>query len=219
MNAPQPNVSSPRGRGRPKGTAKYEQADLALLAKFADLQVSSPGSKLATFLAPRGHSVKDIRRMQKRWRFEQTRLLEEAKLRADAADPTNLAELVVSLFAAISDVAAAALPALNKMSASLERARARVRARERLKLGSVLPLDLEDDAAVEQAIRDYEATVGAGHLPPEFKRMTDAQLPLSLKLYSTAITLHQCSLIAAAEEARSATSMTGDAAVVGEARR
>ena len=59
-----------RPRGRPKGTAPFEERDRAALSRFADQFLQAPGAKLAPFLTSMGYEGKDIRRAQARWRKE-----------------------------------------------------------------------------------------------------------------------------------------------------
>jgi hypothetical protein len=191
-----------RPRGRPKGTTKFEQQDLRLLGEFADLTVRSPRTPLAPFLVEHGYEQKDIRRAQKRWREQKATLLEEARLRADASPPETLFEWLLSAGEMVAAMAGAIRPAMAKISRSLDRAQRRVAARERLGLEVDLPLDLTDEAAVEEAVRRYEETVAKRRLPPEFNRLTLADLPFSLKLYVVAMQLHELSLQAAEAEKR-----------------
>lgn len=219
MDRRQLNLSAKRARGRPKGTTVFEQHDLKLLGAFADLVLVSPTAKLAPFLEHRGYAPKDVRRGQKRWRSEKASLLREAQLRADALPPESLAELITYFVGFLSGVPDAALKGLNRIADSLEQARRRNAAREKLGLISDLPIDLLDSAAVDHAIRRYEETVAAGLEPPEFKRLTLVALPVSLKLYAAAVMLHQTSLQMAEAEVDSASGPPNDATKRREGRQ
>ncbi|MFG1285331.1 hypothetical protein, partial [Xanthobacter autotrophicus] len=146
-----------------------------------------------------------IRRAQKRWRDEKTELLREAQLRADASPPESIFDLIVDLVHSMSLMTEAARPALDALSGSLARARRRVAARKALGLDPGTPFDHTDPAKVEEAIRRYEATVGAGNMPSGFEGRTVQELPPSLKLYAAAVMLHVASLQVAEEENREAT--------------
>ncbi len=218
MSRRQSNPPTRRPRGRPKGTAKFEQQDRPLLAGFADLVIGSPHAKLAPFLAEHGYEQKDVRRAQKRWREEKAGLLKEARLRAEASPPESLFDLIVWFTNGISEVGEAARPALGKLAASLERARRRVAARKELGLDLGLPLDFEDLAAVDRAIRRYEETVVAGHEPAEFKRLALDELPISLKLYAAALMLHGLSVQAAEADRQQALAFGGETAAASRER-
>lgn len=193
-----------RPRGRPRGTAVYEQKDLDLLAAFADIAVTTPGAKLAPFLAKRNYAEHEIRRAQKRWRSNKVELLHQAKLRADVAPANDPIGLLLYFGQAASALTDAAIPAFGRIAASLEGARRRVAARRELGLDLGLPLDPRDQAAVEAAIARYDATIASGNHPAEFASLTYDELPLSLKLYYVAVTLHHWSLQVAESEQKDA---------------
>ena len=192
-----PAAPAKRPRGRPKGTTKFELSDLTILARFADQLVAAPGAKLAPFLRESGYAeIKDIRRVQQRWRQHKARLLKEATLRADAQPADTLASLVMYFAEAASDVTDAAKPAIQAIYESRERAKRRIRARKELGLDPDLPLDLRNGEKVAAAVRHYEARMfrsleeKANELPP----VSQDKLPIHLKLYSAAILLHELSL-------------------------
>lgn len=212
MSSQQMNSQTRRPRGRPKGTTKFEHEDLRLLAEFADLIVSSHHAKLAPFLSERGYEQKDIRRAQKRWRGEKAMLIQKAQLRADAAPPENLLEVIAGFVNVLSDVAETAQPAIDMIAGSLERARRRAAACEELGLDLNLPLDLAEPVAVDRAIRRYEKRVATGIEPIEFKQLTLDELPASLKFYATALMLHELSLEAAEAESQHPTTSGGGTA-------
>ncbi|MFG1242334.1 hypothetical protein V5F31_08125 [Xanthobacter sp. V7C-4] len=210
MNPPQSNPSLKRPRGRPKGTTKFEQEDRRHLAEFADRTLGLPHAvRLAPFLVQHGYEERDVRRAQKRWREEKPTLLREAQLRADAAPPESIVELIIYLMATLSPVTEAVRPAFAAMADRLERARRQVAVRKEQGLDLGVPLDLAEPGDVEGALRRYEATVGVGHKPAEFGVRTLDELPLSLKLYAAALMLHETSLSVAEAERREATASGG----------
>lgn len=218
--SPRPSNPLPkRPRGRPKGTAPFAQQDRRVLAAFADGAIGMPHAELTPFLRQRGYEDKDVRRALKRWREEGPDLLREAQLRADAAPPESIFDLIVDLVQSMSFIRDAARPAFDALSRSLARARRRAEARKAFGLDPGLPFDQTDPAKVEEAIRRFEQTVGAGYMPPGLEGRTIDALPLSLKLYSAAVMLHVTSLQVAGQEIREATASGGEAAQSREPER
>lgn len=186
-----------RPRGRPRGTAVYAEQDLELLARFADICVESPHTKLAPFLRSMGYKDdKDIRRARIRWGAEKERLLKEARGRRDAKPADTIFDLIAYFAESLSALKGAAAPGLEVVNRSLERARARLRVMKELGVDPELPLDFKHEEEVAAAVRRYEARMfrplseKAAELPP----VPEDELPVALKLYSAAILLHELSL-------------------------
>ena len=188
-----------RPRGRPKGSAPFEERDRAMLSRFAELRLDSPGAKLAPFLAAAHYRDKDIRRAQQRWRREKDEFLKEARRRQDLSPAETIGEVIIALLASIQTAVDLSIPGLQKLAASYERARRRALALTEAGQGQGLPFKLDDTSDVDAAIERYERTM----LRPEdeklsvFGQLTVTELSPAQKLYALAISLHEYSLKAA----------------------
>lgn len=88
--------SERRGRGRPKGSTRYEKEDLAALGQVADLLFRAPQLKLTAAIKlvtgkPDDESL--TRRLRGKWQQNRPRLVEEAELRARQAAPALVGEV------------------------------------------------------------------------------------------------------------------------------
>lgn len=111
------DTGSPKSRGRPKGTAVFAEEDLKALARFAEIAVQAPGSKLAPFLKNKGYlEEKDVRRIQARWRAEKQRLLEEARVRLDSKPDLSIFEMAAYFGEALKGLGDEIGPAVGMMS-------------------------------------------------------------------------------------------------------
>ena len=88
------NSQAKRPRGRPKGSAPFEERDQAALSQFADQCVQFPGLKLAPFLKSLGYEDKDIRRAQIKWCASKTEHIDNAKERVCVADADQVLDVI-----------------------------------------------------------------------------------------------------------------------------
>ena len=197
------DTGSPKSRGRPKGTAVFAEEDLKALARFAELAVKAPGSKLAPFLKSKGYiEEKDTRRVQARWRSEKQRLLLEARIRLDSEPNLSIIELAKYFEELVKGLGHTVGPVLDKFADSFERARRYKHALDQLGREQDIPFDLENAEEVERAIQRYEPAL----LQTEEVRhrrlgaLRTDELPRSLQFYVAAILLHDHSLQLAESE-------------------
>ena len=197
MTSPDQSPSAKRSRGRPKGTAVYAERDLRALARYADVYIHTPHSPLAPFLRSVGYADdKDVRRARIRWGREKERLLKEARDRRDAKPAETILELIAYFAEAPSALKDAAAPGLEAVNRSLKRARARLRVMKEMGLDPDLPFDFKDEEQVAAAVRRYEERMfrPLSEKVAELPAVQQNELPMSLKLYSAAILLHELSL-------------------------
>lgn len=210
MNDDHTSQRPKRPRGRPKGTAAYEQKDLRLLTVFADQATMTPGTKLAPFLARHGYAQHDIRRAQQRWRSKKGDLLRQAKLRAEATPGKDLLGILSYWGKVISALGEAARPFIDRLAGSLEWSQRAVEARKELGLPQWIPLDPTDAPAVEAAFARYEASIGAGLRPTDFDKKTFDELSWAHKFYCYALLFHELSLKAASSETEEDAAVSSD---------
>jgi len=193
---PRTNSKVKKPRGRPKGTAPFEEADHETLAKFADQYLQSPSAKLAPFLKAQGYEEKDVRRAQLRWRMGKSKFLEEAQLRLDLSPAESAESLAFHFYAAIDALRKEAEPSLGMIAASYERAKRRVRALQKTGQQLGLPIDLEAPSDVQAALTRYESQMfdSEERRFDKFGQLKIDELPPALKLYATALMLHELSL-------------------------
>lgn len=185
-----------RPRGRPSGSAPYRNADLQILSSFADRSLDGR-RKLAAYIREHHANAgeKDVRRLQSRWRDEQALLLAEARKRREAEEARTLWDDIGDFFVLLERGSSAAAGLLEKLSLSLERARARALAN-----GEIDDLMLVDAASALPAFENQMALGVDGFAERAGQTLSNEMSP-SLRLYGLALTLYTLSLQRADAEA------------------
>jgi hypothetical protein len=188
------NHAPARGRGRPLGSAPFREVDEALLTRYADKALHTPGLQLAPFARSAGWKPAPIRRLQARWRAERDRLLNDARKRFDARPPDSLGQLVMDMWVGLGRAAGSFSGILKPLKASMLQAQRRWDA---LGDAAQLPLDPTNPDILEPALARFEnamPTPGSNEMDDLLGVQTFEDLPFSMRLYVLAVLLHEVSL-------------------------
>ena len=202
-----PSAAPKRSRGRPAGSSRFAETDQASLEQIAHTLVREPGLQPTVVIRRLGyHGEAEISRLQSKWRKERDHLLAEAQRRLDAEPPQTWLDMVIDMSGILSGFldGLATSPAMKSLRASLDRQARRRTAQEKLGIALRSPIKPGNQEDLDRAIKRFEERPHQSwsdliaDLPAE---MTVDEMPRSLRLYATALILHEMALDAKQREA------------------